>query len=91
MAQPAFNGNGEELLRPHVLADQVASVWKSLPERVQVEVIENGVMLTGGGGERADVVSAMEERTRLKVRVAERPGQAVIRGLARLASGLRAA
>ena len=72
---------------PHALARQVFRMWKDLPVDAQVEVIENGLVLTGGGAAVPQVVAAMEAQTRLTVRAAPDPAQAVIRGLARLALG----
>jgi actin-like ATPase involved in cell morphogenesis len=58
---------------------------------VQVEVIENGAVLTGGGAAVKTVVDAMRRVTRLAFRIPEEPQHAVIRGLARLGLGARVA
>ena len=72
----------------HSLAAQVFAMWKSLPLDAQVETIENGLVLTGGGAAIPEVVQAIEVETHLGVRTAPDPAQAVIRGLARLALGV---
>ncbi len=72
-------------IAPAEIAHQVACVWRTLPEDVQVETIESGLVLTGGGAAIPAIVEAMAAATRLTVRVAADPTQAVIRGLAQLA------
>jgi rod shape-determining protein MreB len=74
---------------PRGLARHVFRMWRELPIDAQVEVIENGLVLTGGGAAIPEVVDAMQAETRLSVRAAPDPAQAVIRGLARLALGAR--
>jgi actin-like ATPase involved in cell morphogenesis len=74
---------------PRALAEHVFSIWKGLAVGPQVEVIENGLVLAGGGAESPELVRAVIAAARLEVRVAAEPGRAVIRGLARLALGLR--
>jgi rod shape-determining protein MreB len=74
-------------LAPHELARRVFAAWRRLTEDVQVEVIESGLVLTGGGAARPEVVDAMQAVTHLTVRVPEEPAHAVIRGLARLTFG----
>ena len=70
------------------LAQQVAAMWKGLTLDAQVEIIENGLVLTGGGAALPEVVKAIEAETHLGVRTTADPAQAVIRGLARLALGV---
>jgi rod shape-determining protein MreB len=69
------------------LARKVFAAWRRLTEDVQVEVIESGLVLTGGGALVPAVVEALEAVTHLTVRVPDEPAHAVIRGLARLAFG----
>jgi rod shape-determining protein MreB len=71
------------------LAEQLFTLWKGLPLDAQVEIIENGLVLTGGGAAMPELVTAIESTTRLSVRPAPDPSRAVIRGLARLALGVR--
>ena len=93
LTEPARNLSGREErgVAPATLADRVASMWRALPEPVQVEVMESGLVVTGGGAQSAELISALKDATRLTLRVAETPGQAVIRGLARLKRSVRAA
>jgi hypothetical protein len=61
--------------------------WRSLRERDQVETIESGVLLSGGGALIAPLVAALRQALGLDLRVGPRPDQAVLRGLALLAEG----
>ena len=56
---------------------------------LECEIIPKGLVLTGGGAAIGEVVEALADATHLAVRTAADPAQAVIRGLARLALGLR--
>ena len=81
--------NAGLVLEPEALADQVLLAWKSFPQDVQVEIIECGAVLTGGGAAIEEVVDALRRATRLTFRVPADPHQAVIRGLAELGLGAR--
>lgn len=64
------------------LAEGVRAFWGSLPLRAQVEVIEGGLLVTGGGALREGLLEAVGRTCRLPVRCPREPRQAVIRGLA---------
>jgi rod shape-determining protein MreB and related proteins len=66
----------------------VRAVWQRLDEAVSCEVIESGILLTGGGARLRGLASCLELATGLDVRVAPHPLHAVILGAGRMA-GLR--
>lgn len=80
----ARHGSPRLLVDPRAVARHVLQFWRRLALDVQVEVVEGGLVLTGGGAGVPPVVEAMAAVTRLEVRVPADPAQAVIRGLARL-------
>jgi rod shape-determining protein MreB and related proteins len=76
----------QDLAAGRCSAEQIARVvrvfWEGLPLRAQVEAIESGVTVTGGGALTPRVVSAIGEATRLPVRSSLSPRNDVVHGLA---------
>lgn len=68
----------EPVMAPMIAA--ILELFKSLPERLSIEVIESGIHLTGGGSLIPGVAKAIEDETRLVVKTVSDPLLAVIRG-----------
>jgi rod shape-determining protein MreB len=66
----------------------VRAVWHRLDEKTSCEVIESGILLTGGGARLRGLATCLQLATGLDVRVAPHPLHAVILGASRMA-GLR--
>ena len=66
----------------------VRAVWQRLDEKASCEVIESGILLTGGGARLQGLATCLQLATGLDVRVAPHPLHAVILGASRMA-GLR--
>lgn len=62
------------------LADRAEAFFKRLPDRVACEVIENGVVLVGGGAMLRELKRRISARSGLAVRVPDNPLMAVIEG-----------
>jgi len=58
----------------------ILATLEKLPPEVAVDLIDNGIHLCGGGAQSELLVEMIEEATKLKVHVAARPSEAVIRG-----------
>ncbi len=66
------------------LARFVEGVLRSLDARSGAEVVENGLVVAGGGALLPRLTAQLARATRLEVRVADDPLRAVIRGACRL-------
>ena len=64
------------------IARGVRAFWEGLPLRAQVEAIESGLTVTGGGALTPPVVAAIGEVTQLRLRPSLEPRNAVVHGLA---------
>jgi rod shape-determining protein MreB len=68
----------EPVLR--VIIDAIHHTVRELPPKISCEVIENGIILTGGGANLRGISSRLATATSLSVRAAANPMQAVING-----------
>ncbi|MCB9668190.1 MAG: rod shape-determining protein [Alphaproteobacteria bacterium] len=66
------------------LADAIREIVESVPPELASDVVENGVILVGGGAELDCMPDALRHLTGLPVFAAESPGTAVSRGVARV-------
>lgn len=62
------------------LAERAEAFFKRLPDRMACEVIENGVLLVGGGAMLRELKRRISVKTGLAVRAPENPLMAVIEG-----------
>ena len=53
---------------------------KSLPPELSADILERGIMLTGGGAKLRGLEEMIEERTRINTMTAEEPTQVVAIG-----------
>jgi rod shape-determining protein MreB and related proteins len=66
------------------IASGVREFWSRLPIDVQVETLESGVTITGGGALAPPVRAAIEAATRLPLTASADPRHAVVHGLSAL-------
>lgn len=73
-------------LAPHVeaIADAVRRVVDEAPPEIGADIVDQGVVLTGGGCRLRHLDRALSERTGLPVVCADRPEHAVIKGVSRI-------
>jgi rod shape-determining protein MreB len=77
-------GTGDIVAGRHTvarIATGVREFWLHLPVDVQVETLETGVVVTGGGALAQPVTAAIAARTRLPLTVSREPRHAVVHGL----------
>jgi rod shape-determining protein MreB len=70
------------------IVDAVRAFWRGLCEDDQVETIESGLVVSGGGALMAPLVARLQEALGLTLRIGPQPEQAVVRGLFRVARSL---
>jgi len=75
-------------IRPVVdqIVDTVAGMFAALPALMSIEIIENGVWLTGGGARLDGMAGRLAEATSLEVHVAADPLNSVINGARQMVS-----
>jgi actin-like ATPase involved in cell morphogenesis len=66
------------------IAAGVREFWSRLPIDVQVETLETGVTITGGGALAQPVMTAIAAVTRLPLTASADPRHAVVHGLSAL-------
>jgi rod shape-determining protein MreB len=73
-------------IAPHVqeLAAALVAAVEALPPELASDVVENGVVLVGGGAELDQLAPALRHLTTMPTLVAEDPGGAVARGAGRI-------
>lgn len=73
-------------LAPYVeaLADAIRRAVEDAPPELASDIVDQGVVLTGGGALLANLDRALRERTGLAVVCAERPDHAVVAGVGRV-------
>lgn len=73
-------------LVPHVeaIADAVRRMVDAAPPEIGADIVDQGVVLTGGGARLRNLDRALRERTGLPVVGADRPEHAVIQGVSRI-------
>lgn len=59
----------------------IVRTTEALPPEIAADLLESGIVLTGGGAQLTGIGSYINEATGLKVRIAERPVDAVAEGL----------
>ena len=77
LPQDAMEALGEPL---NTLAGRAAAFFRRLPDRMACEVIENGMLLVGGGAMLRELKRRISMQTGLAVRVPDNPLTAVIEG-----------
>jgi rod shape-determining protein MreB and related proteins len=81
--------SGEDVsgaIRPviNVIRDAVGNTFRRLPPNIGAEVIESGILLTGGGACLPGMSELIAEETLVEVKVAADPLHAVINGASRM-------
>jgi rod shape-determining protein MreB len=73
-------------LLPHVeaIAEAVRRMVDSVAPEIGADIVDQGVVLTGGGAKLRHLDAALRDRTGLPVVCAERPEHAVIKGVSRI-------
>jgi rod shape-determining protein MreB and related proteins len=73
-----------EALRPVVseISDGISSLLRDLPPKLAIEVIEDGIFLSGGGALLRGLREHVAERTQIDVHVVADPLGAVVHGAA---------
>ena len=59
------------------------------PPEIAADLVDSGIVLTGGGALRPGLAERMSEVVRIPVRVADDPTLAVVRGIAHVLDQLR--
>ncbi len=62
----------------------ILGVFRSIPTELANDISEYGIMLTGGGANLPGVANLINQKTKLRVTVAQRPMDSLIIGLGRL-------
>lgn len=72
-----------EAIRPVVneMVDCIYQVLEQTPPELASDLIENGVIATGGAVQMRGLIELIEERTHLKIKIAKHTSDAVIRGV----------
>jgi rod shape-determining protein MreB len=75
-----------EAIRPIIrfMMETVRDAFRRMPERVAAEVIEGGILLTGGGACLQGIRDLISDVTGIEVRVAADPLRAVINGAGKM-------
>ncbi|MCB9678857.1 MAG: rod shape-determining protein [Alphaproteobacteria bacterium] len=66
------------------IADAIRSAVEAVPPELASDIVENGVILVGGGARLEGIEAALRHLTGLPVMAADDPQQAVVRGAARV-------
>ncbi|HEX8097789.1 MAG TPA: rod shape-determining protein [Pyrinomonadaceae bacterium] len=73
---------GQTALRK--IAQAVRDALAALPPEVAADIYDRGIILTGGGAQLKGLQQYLQGETRLRVKIAEEPRLATVRGLAQL-------
>lgn len=75
-----------ELLVPFAqqVGQMALSALAHAPEELCADILERGILLTGGGARIPQIPKAVEEKTGIRCRVSDKPEEAAIRGVQRV-------